>query len=1115
MPERPQEPPATTLEQYGNGCIHDFFRECLAVLITYATHDLFLTAPYTLTPPVRMNLALSLRRVLPLALVLAVVMSGGPRDGVAANAVGEVRRAQEALQQKGLDIGRPDGVMGARTRNAVREFQRANGLPATGKFDGPTLRLLGIGQPVEPAHPSEPAMPKPAEPAPPPPPAPAAEPAKPPPEAPAATPFSPQPATPEQSGNNTAPVAVAITAVLGAIIWYLRRRSQRQATESAFRDGEPDFLAPRVERAPTPPQVPAPPLSPSGTNRRKAKDILNQQAGLSPVPASPLLGTQADSAGWSNLGLRQTAKPATPCPPAPVSAETLRHHRWRLLEILRLRFAKLHEKEPAAREVNDQVAWTAPAALTAPEPPLSPGEINRRKVEEILGRRATLLSVPSAPLLGAQADSIDWSNLGLGRTVKPVPSPPPSPPSPPPPTLRTPSNTWRPPSERVTIAGFVIPDGMIYVGTRLPRLDGAGAENCLIDPSLPVRAAHAAPTTYFPAYARIDPAQRHAYLRWLAEGRRAPDIDMGYVFLFFYGLERRLIGDRSASEAPTLIAEVERLRSIYGRNASFARYSADLLAMARLLYGNHTDEPPLLDGRLWEMPLDVKVGLGHMVAEGKPVPGSWVLAWLHCDTELPWRTPATRAAEEFKALFLNRFAAQFPNGLPVKPPKRKLRPAYRACSGTFTATATIEVGGAELPDVSALTAPLTKVRPIAEVCMADLDAYSRFLGKAPERRDSLEAFALLPAELRNDPPPAVRGIATWLDGAVSAPATNLPFADVARRLLGQAPEKPAKRDMQLLAMALGALGYGLEPDPAFGGRTPRPGEPVAVFRRNAEEPGPLTDVYRAALLRLTLTVLVAHADGTIADEERALLAAHIADDASLTDADRRRLAAHLHWLAACPPELASLKARAAMLPIETRADVGQLAIAVATADGHIDPDEVKLLQKLYKALDLDPDAVFSHLHALGAGDRPAGPAAAPSAPAASTVQLDPERIRRIQADTARVSGVLGAIFVDEVTASEPLPAPEPEPEETDDDRFAGLDPQHRELLHELLAAESWARCDYEVLARSLDLMPDGAIETINEWSFDRFGDAVLEDGDPLTVVASLLPTPELEPIPHV
>ena len=678
-----------------------------------------------------------------------------------------------------------------------------------------------------------------------------------------------------------------------------------------------------------------------------------------------------------------------------------------------------------------------------------------------------------------------------------------------------------PPGQSVTIAGITIPDGMIYVGPHLPRLDGFGTDNCLIDPGLPVRAAKAEPTYYFPAYARLAPAQRHAYLRWLADGRCAPDVDLGYVFLFFYGLERRLITELKAAEAPVLVAEIERLRGIYGGNASFARYSADLLAVARLLYRGAPDEPPELEGRTWQMPLDLQVGLGHLVAFGTPLSGAWMLAWLRCDPNMSWRAPAKRAADALTALFLKRFSERFPAGLTVKPPQRKLRPTYRACSGTFTVSVSLEAAGAELPDVSSLTGPLNKVRPIAEACMADLDAYSRFLGKAPDRRDSLEAFALLPPDLRGDPPAAVRALADWLDGAVAEPAANLPFAELAQRLLGQSPDKPTKRDMQSLAAALGVLGYGLEPDPAFGGRTPRPGEPVAVFRRDGAEASPPSDAYRAALLRLTLAVIVAHADGALADEEHALLAAHVSDDAALTDAERRRLTAHLHWLSACPPELSGLKTRAATLPAETRAEVGQLAVAVASADGRIDPDEVKLLQRLYKALDLDPDAVFSHLHALGSGERPTPPAGAAPVPplVAGAVQLDPERIRRIQADTARVSGVLGAIFVDEVVAPEPPPPPEhdgePDGEDASADRFAGLDPQHGELLRELLAAGSWARSDYEALARSLDLMPDGAIETINEWAFERFDDAVLEEGDPLTVNLALLPQPEPEPVPHV
>ncbi|WP_247874519.1 TerB N-terminal domain-containing protein [Azospirillum sp. TSH20] len=789
------------------------------------------------------------------------------------------------------------------------------------------------------------------------------------------------------------------------------------------------------------------------------------------------------------------------------------------------------------RRVTEILARKAPLSAPNPPPPPAPtpGEMNRQRVAEILTRNAPLspplpakpLSPPavqSPTLFGEMADTIDWSNLGLGRTQA-APSPPP-----PPPALAE-AGGWVPAGRSVTVAGITIADGMVYVGRHLPRLDRAGTENCLIDPSLPVRSG----TTqwrigYFPSYAGLDPVYRYAYLRWLADGRSTPEADMGLVFLFFYGLERRLIGDRSQADAPAIIAEVERLRRVYGANASFMRYSGQLLTMARLMFEGVPGEPPDLHDRNWEMPLDLKVGLGHRVATGEAIRGDWMLAWLHCDPDLVWRTPAMRAPEQFRALFLRRFAERFPNGITVKPPQRKLRPAYQACSGTFRASVSIEVAGAELPDVAALSAPLTKARPLAETCMDALDPYSRFLGRSPERRDSLEAFALLPAELRETPPPAVEGLRRWLDGLAADRPALVPWTELLQRVNGALPDKPGKRDVQGLASSLAVLGYGIEPDPAFGGRLPRQNEPLALFRivgdgmRDGAPDGAASDAYRNALLRLTLAVMVAGADGSVAAEERALLAAHIADAPDLSEDERRRLAAHVHWLEACPPDRNALKSRAAALPVEARDNVGRLAIAMAAADGRVDAEEIMLLQRLYKLLGLNPDTLYSDLHALGAEDRGGsgpigGPAAtAPEPDASAGLRLDPERIRRIQADTARVSSVLGSVFADEVAVPEtppPVAAADDKEDADEDDPFDGLDSQHRTLLRELCAAERWSRDDYMALARSLELMPDGAIETINEWAFDRFDEAILDDDDPITVTLSLLQPSMPEPAAHV
>jgi len=55
-----------------------------------------------------------------------------------------VRDLQQALKDKGYDPGEIDGVMGPRTRQALREFQQKEGLTATGRLDSGTADKLGM-----------------------------------------------------------------------------------------------------------------------------------------------------------------------------------------------------------------------------------------------------------------------------------------------------------------------------------------------------------------------------------------------------------------------------------------------------------------------------------------------------------------------------------------------------------------------------------------------------------------------------------------------------------------------------------------------------------------------------------------------------------------------------------------------------------------------------------------------------------------------------------------------------------------------------------------------------------------------------------------------------------
>ena len=126
-------------------------------------------------------------------------------------------------------------------------------------------------------------------------------------------------------------------------------------------------------------------------------------------------------------------------------------------------------------------------------------------------------------------------------------------------------------------------------------------------------------------------------------------------------------------------------------------------------------------------------------------------------------------------------------------------------------------------------------------------------------------------------------------------------------------------------------------------------------------------------------------------------------------------------------------------------------------------------------------------------------------PPAQSSWLDQRHIDQVQQETHQVSNLLSKIFQDE---AEPAPTPETAKEtepETDGAASAdpasrpepepglpGLDRRHSELLRQILQQPEWSEADFQAAARALHLMPEGAIETINDWSYENYEDPMLE-----------------------
>jgi len=82
--------------------------------------------------------------VLPTGSGPSQAMRPGRASGSLNLGMDEIRQLQMTLNQKGFNVGEPDGRMGPRTERALMEFQQRQGLQATGHIDHETVTALGI-----------------------------------------------------------------------------------------------------------------------------------------------------------------------------------------------------------------------------------------------------------------------------------------------------------------------------------------------------------------------------------------------------------------------------------------------------------------------------------------------------------------------------------------------------------------------------------------------------------------------------------------------------------------------------------------------------------------------------------------------------------------------------------------------------------------------------------------------------------------------------------------------------------------------------------------------------------------------------------------------------------
>lgn len=111
---------------------------------------------------------------------------------------------------------------------------------------------------------------------------------------------------------------------------------------------------------------------------------------------------------------------------------------------------------------------------------------------------------------------------------------------------------WISEDEHLSVNGRQLTKGFFYFGGVMSSLGGYGIEPSLVDdkrpasnPSVDSEIYTDETLGYWPSYASLSKGCRGAYLDWLASDRSNPNTPIGYVFIYFYGFERRVIENKS------------------------------------------------------------------------------------------------------------------------------------------------------------------------------------------------------------------------------------------------------------------------------------------------------------------------------------------------------------------------------------------------------------------------------------------------------------------------------------------------------------------------------------------------------------------------------------------
>ena len=649
---------------------------------------------------------------------------------------------------------------------------------------------------------------------------------------------------------------------------------------------------------------------------------------------------------------------------------------------------------------------------------------------------------------------------------------------------------------------------------------------------------------YWPNYSKLSAKCRGVYLDWLASGRNNTNIPIGYVFIYFSGLEYRIITEKesvSASEHIAIYKEVIRLFTVYGDNYSFAKYSSNFINYLRALNPGLTeayDEKYPISNKRVRLALapNTEISVAKKILNNEPIDAELAWAWLKRCGSYNFKTPYDRLSNEFKWLFCIIYDREHPQGIEVRNNGSSLHMVYEPSNFALSKTL---FPFRSLPNPSTFIMPLRKLAGIAERCNKQLEPMSKYIGKKDASKNDLEAITLLPAEIFGsvveDEGTIVNSVKIWAEktienknGIGSVKELYL-YADqdfFGDEALDSKEKRLFQKSSRLLTELLELMQYGVAPDKRYHRQDMDRFEPIVLFRNhnsNGFVPSPEFSDAKSVVSLAAVIAKTNQGKGDSTDAQpidmhktAASIVNSVKSHISIANEDLMPLSAYALWCLINSNSNIKLSPKKGHFQVLANDEsTAEIIVNAAFSDNLFNKYRIEKADKVYGYLGVDRSGLSSLVHRLQTTGQP-------SNNATQRTGLDFEKLKQYESETIDSANILNTVFQEEDSAAvvghvpastldakeNAVEQPIPSTDSSDEGRpdpdtghliVGGLDSAHSSLYSQLIKKETWAIETVEDMCKELGLMLSGAIETINDWSFDAINEAVIEEDDEIVI----------------